>query len=63
MFELPANTLVDLASDNDLNNAGPVATNEDGLIYMLDAERRIDGRPVVVLWPDQTEMFEDRYLD
>jgi hypothetical protein len=61
LVQLPANTIIDIARDPELNGAGPIAMLEDGQISVCEERLRADGRAVVVLWPLESVPFERRY--
>ena len=62
LMQLPADTIIDIARDPELNGAGPIAMLETGEISVCEERLRPDGRPVVVLWPLDSEDFDRRYI-
>lgn len=62
LMELPADTIIDIARDPELNGAGPIAMLDTGEISVCEEQLLRDGRPVIVLWPLHSEAFDKRYI-
>lgn len=61
LLQMPADALVEIASDPSLNNAGPVATTTEGAVHVYEARRCDTSELVIVLWPEEAMCWEDRY--
>ncbi|MDJ0627631.1 MAG: hypothetical protein QNJ44_05180 [Rhodobacter sp.] len=63
LFQVPADMIIEIARDNDINGTGPIALEEDGSVSLLMTKFRDSGKTVGILWPLYTETTEDRYAD
>lgn len=63
LAELPANALVEIAMDPELNAGGPIASNEAGAVMIFETCLQKGDQPVIVFWPDFKEAWEDRYVE
>ena len=61
LMHVPSATIIDIACDPEINQAGPLAMHETGELDVLQFKLREDGRPVLVLWPIEMACLEDRY--
>lgn len=64
LLYIPADTIIDIAQDPELNRAGPIAMQESGELSAAEETLDVDGKPrkVMILWPLEMEQPEDRYV-
>jgi len=60
-LRVPAKTIVEIARDPELNQAGPIVMHEDGALDVLHFKMRENGKPVLLMWPMHTECLDERY--
>lgn len=63
LSDLPSNALVEIAIDPELNAAGPIASNETGAVLVFETRLQKGNHPVVVLLPEFTQAWDDRYTE
>jgi predicted acetyltransferase len=62
MEQLPSKTIIEIAVDPEMNQAGPIAMLETDELSVLKTRLRENGQPVLVLWPLETRELDERYI-